>query len=71
MDELYSSLPLDKVESLEELVNIGPPGLVKVLFLTLYLFLILVVWLSSENNNCASFFFQFLVLISLFLWVGL
>lgn len=29
VDELYSSLPLDKVESLEELVNIGPPGLVK------------------------------------------
>ncbi|XP_020549482.1 general negative regulator of transcription subunit 3 isoform X6 [Sesamum indicum] len=29
VDELYSSLPLDKVESLEDLVTIGPPGLVK------------------------------------------
>ncbi|CAH9061930.1 unnamed protein product [Cuscuta europaea] len=29
VDELYSSLPLDKVESLEELVVIGPPGLAK------------------------------------------
>ncbi|XP_024023498.1 CCR4-NOT transcription complex subunit 3 isoform X3 [Morus notabilis] len=30
VDELYSSLPLDKVEALEDLVTIGPPGLVKV-----------------------------------------
>ncbi|KAF2288236.1 hypothetical protein GH714_005204 [Hevea brasiliensis] len=30
VDELYSSLPLDKVESLEDLVTIGTPGLVKV-----------------------------------------
>ncbi|VFQ74791.1 unnamed protein product [Cuscuta campestris] len=29
VDELYSSLPLDKVDSLEELVIIGPPALVK------------------------------------------
>lgn len=29
VDELYSTLPLDKVESLEELVTIGPPGLIK------------------------------------------
>ncbi|CAN1765397.1 CCR4-NOT transcription complex subunit 3 [Linum perenne] len=29
VDELYSSLPLDKVESLEDLVAIVPPGLVK------------------------------------------
>lgn len=29
VDELYSSLPLDKVEALEE-ITIGPPGLVKV-----------------------------------------
>ena len=29
VDELYSSLPLDKVESLEDLVT-GPPSLVKV-----------------------------------------
>lgn len=29
VDELYISLPLDKVESLEDLVTIGPPGLVK------------------------------------------
>ncbi|XP_068650325.1 uncharacterized protein [Aristolochia californica] len=29
VDELYSSLPLDKVESLEDLVAIGPPALVK------------------------------------------
>ncbi|XP_051141722.1 general negative regulator of transcription subunit 3-like isoform X2 [Andrographis paniculata] len=29
VDELYSSLPLDKVEALEELVTIGPPGLMK------------------------------------------
>ncbi|CAI0384669.1 unnamed protein product [Linum tenue] len=29
VDELYSSLPLDKVESLEDLVPIAPPGLVK------------------------------------------
>ncbi|XP_043815806.1 CCR4-NOT transcription complex subunit 3 isoform X5 [Manihot esculenta] len=29
VDELYSSLPLDKVESLEDLVTVGPPGLVK------------------------------------------
>ncbi|KAL6534616.1 hypothetical protein OROGR_013291 [Orobanche gracilis] len=28
-DDLYNSLPLDKVESLEDLVTIGPPGLVK------------------------------------------
>uniref|UniRef100_A0A6N2N2V2 CCR4-Not complex component Not N-terminal domain-containing protein n=1 Tax=Salix viminalis TaxID=40686 RepID=A0A6N2N2V2_SALVM len=30
VDDLYNSLPLDKVESLEDLVTIGPPGLVKV-----------------------------------------
>uniref|UniRef100_A0A5B6ZL60 Putative CCR4-NOT transcription complex subunit 3 isoform X1 n=1 Tax=Davidia involucrata TaxID=16924 RepID=A0A5B6ZL60_DAVIN len=29
VDELYNSLPLDKVESLEDLVTTGPPGLVK------------------------------------------
>ncbi|KAF2306944.1 hypothetical protein GH714_022676 [Hevea brasiliensis] len=29
IEELYSSLPLDKVESLEDLVTVGPPGLVK------------------------------------------
>ncbi|KAK4272302.1 hypothetical protein QN277_020877 [Acacia crassicarpa] len=29
VDDLYSSLPLDKVESLEDLVTIGPPGIVK------------------------------------------
>ncbi|RAL51962.1 hypothetical protein DM860_010680 [Cuscuta australis] len=29
VDELYSSLPLDKVEALEDLVTIGTPGLVK------------------------------------------
>ncbi|KAL3533385.1 hypothetical protein ACH5RR_006906, partial [Cinchona calisaya] len=29
VDELYSSLPLEKVESLEDLVTMGPPGLVK------------------------------------------
>ncbi|XP_059668207.1 uncharacterized protein LOC132313456 [Cornus florida] len=29
VDELYDSLPLDKVESLEDLVTIGPPALVK------------------------------------------
>ncbi|XP_031264764.1 general negative regulator of transcription subunit 3 isoform X1 [Pistacia vera] len=29
VDELYNTLPLDKVESLEDLVIIGPPGLVK------------------------------------------
>ncbi|KAF7801498.1 CCR4-NOT transcription complex subunit 3 [Senna tora] len=29
VDELYSSLPLDKVESLEDLVTIGPPGIAK------------------------------------------
>ncbi|XP_027070200.1 uncharacterized protein [Coffea arabica] len=29
VDELYSSLPLDRVESLEDLVTMGPPGLVK------------------------------------------
>ncbi|XP_077239965.1 uncharacterized protein LOC143880867 isoform X2 [Tasmannia lanceolata] len=29
-EELYSSLPLDKMESLEDLVAIGPPALVKV-----------------------------------------
>ncbi|KAF3621445.1 hypothetical protein FXO37_32790 [Capsicum annuum] len=31
VDELYSTLPLDKVESLEDLVTVGPPGLVKTL----------------------------------------
>ncbi|KAI8561995.1 hypothetical protein RHMOL_Rhmol03G0000400 [Rhododendron molle] len=35
VDELYSSLPLDKVETLEELVIIGPPGLVKAVVLEL------------------------------------
>lgn len=30
VDDLYNSLPLDKVESLEDLVTIGAPGLVKV-----------------------------------------
>ncbi|XP_047314642.1 general negative regulator of transcription subunit 3 isoform X2 [Impatiens glandulifera] len=30
VDDLYSSLPLDKVEALEDLVTIGPPGLTKV-----------------------------------------
>ncbi|KAL3623819.1 hypothetical protein CASFOL_032635 [Castilleja foliolosa] len=29
VDELYSSLPLDNLESLEDLVTIGPPALVK------------------------------------------
>ncbi|KAL4591799.1 hypothetical protein LXL04_004771 [Taraxacum kok-saghyz] len=29
VDELYNTLPLDKVESLEDLVTIGPPGIVK------------------------------------------
>ncbi|KAL4200322.1 hypothetical protein AMTRI_Chr03g55810 [Amborella trichopoda] len=29
VDELYNSLPLDKVEALEDLVAIGPPSLVK------------------------------------------
>ncbi|XP_028780174.1 CCR4-NOT transcription complex subunit 3 isoform X2 [Neltuma alba] len=29
VDDLYSSLPLDKVESLEDLVTIGPPGVAK------------------------------------------
>ncbi|KAF8395971.1 hypothetical protein HHK36_017582 [Tetracentron sinense] len=29
VDDLYNSLPLDKVESLEDLVAIGPPALVK------------------------------------------
>ncbi|KAL8136299.1 hypothetical protein AgCh_010767 [Apium graveolens] len=29
VDELYSSLPLEKVEALEDLVTIGPPGLLK------------------------------------------
>ncbi|XP_010257713.1 PREDICTED: general negative regulator of transcription subunit 3-like isoform X2 [Nelumbo nucifera] len=29
VDELYSSLPLDKVESLEDLVTVVPPGLAK------------------------------------------
>ncbi|KAL5547163.1 hypothetical protein UlMin_006850 [Ulmus minor] len=29
VDELYSSLPLDKVEALEDLVTIVPPGIVK------------------------------------------
>ncbi|KAJ6379876.1 hypothetical protein OIU76_016520 [Salix suchowensis] len=29
VDDLYNSLPLDKVESLEDLVTIGPPGPVK------------------------------------------
>ncbi|XP_057951363.1 uncharacterized protein LOC131146087 isoform X2 [Malania oleifera] len=29
VDDLYSSLPLEKVESLEDLVTIGPPSLVK------------------------------------------
>ncbi|GAB4851443.1 hypothetical protein Ancab_030845 [Ancistrocladus abbreviatus] len=29
VDELYNSLPLEKVEALEDLVTIGPPGLVK------------------------------------------
>ncbi|XP_042480735.1 CCR4-NOT transcription complex subunit 3 isoform X2 [Macadamia integrifolia] len=29
VDELYNTLPLDKVESLEDLVTIAPPGLVK------------------------------------------
>lgn len=31
VDELYITLPLDKVESLEDLVAIGPPSLVKVI----------------------------------------
>lgn len=33
VDELYSTLPLDKVESLEDLVTIGPPALVKVIYI--------------------------------------
>lgn len=33
VDELYSTLPLDKVESLEDLVTVGPPGLVKVIYI--------------------------------------
>ncbi|KAF7819301.1 CCR4-NOT transcription complex subunit 3-like isoform X1 [Senna tora] len=37
VDELYSSVPLDKVESLEDLVTIGPPGLAKVFVYTLLL----------------------------------
>lgn len=34
MDELYSSLPLEKVELLEDLVAVGPPSLVKVNYLS-------------------------------------
>lgn len=30
VDELYSSLPLEKAEALEDLVTRGPPGLGKV-----------------------------------------
>lgn len=30
VDMLYNTLSLDKVEALEDLVTIGPPGLVKV-----------------------------------------
>lgn len=37
VDELYITLPLDKVESLEDLVAIGPPSLVKVI---IYLFIL-------------------------------
>lgn len=33
VDELYNTLPLDKVESLEDLVAIGPPALVKVMLI--------------------------------------
>lgn len=30
VDEFYSTLPLDKVEALEDLVTMGQPGLAKV-----------------------------------------
>lgn len=33
VDDLYNTLPLDKVESLEDLVAIGPPALVKVILI--------------------------------------
>lgn len=33
VDELYSTLPLDKVESLEDLVTVVPPALVKVIYI--------------------------------------
>lgn len=38
VDELYITLPLDKVESLEDLVAIGPPSLVKVIIYYFILF---------------------------------
>lgn len=34
VDELYSTLPLDKVEALEDLVSLGPSSLVKVISFT-------------------------------------
>lgn len=36
VDELYSSLPLEKVEALEDLVSLGPSSLVKVKFIANY-----------------------------------
>lgn len=43
---LYSTLPLDKVESLEDLVAIGPPGLVKVTENICYYSVIFVIFIS-------------------------
>lgn len=51
VDDLYSSLPLDKVESLEDLVTICPPSLVKVWIFPLLLHIKL-----TKNNN--TFFLQ-------------
>lgn len=51
VDELYNTLPLDKVESLEDLVIIGPPGLVKVKSLSIWFnFVILVLCQRLKSN---------------------
>ncbi|XP_038989823.1 CCR4-NOT transcription complex subunit 3-like isoform X2 [Phoenix dactylifera] len=47
VDELYSTLPLDKVEALEDLVSLGPSSLVKVI--SIYWLLSSTYWLLSSS----------------------
>lgn len=51
VDELYSTLPLDKVESLEDLVTIGPPGLVKVKSLSIWFIFVILVLCQRLRSN--------------------
>lgn len=64
VDELYNTLPLDKVEILEDLVAIGPPGLAKVTYFCYFLFPFIILYyvrrwvyfLGLRCDGCSSSF---------------